>query len=176
MIYTHLKTGDIVAFRRIKQWWNPMSWLSQAIRRIAKVRYNHVGVIAEINNKMMLFEARGRGVMVSKVVNRIEDVTYTDEFAVFRRNEHVNERKILDEALEIVGWTRYDFIGLLFQWFYNYTGIWIGPLKRGAKKRMYCYELMAYLHRDTKTFAEWHKVKPADLFSTDEYKLIYSSE
>ncbi len=175
-MYLKLQTGDIVCFKRKFKIWNPMSWLSLIIRIITRVEYNHVGTVGKLYRKFMLFEALGPGVVINKAIRRIEDTKYTDKYRVLRRKSHVNNVQLVEEALELCGHTKYDIIGLIYQLILNLTGIWVGPNRMRAKRRMYCYELVYYLHRDVEAFKFWNKLKPKELFKSEEFEIVYESE
>ena len=87
--------------------------------------------------------------------------------------DNFNSEVIEIESTELLGKTKYDFIGLIYQIFWNKLHIWIGtkdPEK--AMKRMYCYESIAYLHRRSDTFKNWWKVTPKSLFNSIEFEPI----
>jgi hypothetical protein len=54
---SELKTGDVIAFETHYNWKSPMSLLSLLIRKFAKLKYNHVGVIVLVWGIPMVYES-----------------------------------------------------------------------------------------------------------------------
>lgn len=164
------KTGDIIFFKTKFKWHKPSTWLSLMIRKIARIEYNHVGII--VNNWYVPFvnEAVGRGVIPTPLSKRLRD----SNVLVKRPNFDIDERKFAIEANSFLGYTKYDVIGLVFhQLMWNLFGVWVGTNSESmAKKRFYCYEYAAYLYR-SKT--EWIRVRPKDFVKSEWMHTVYSN-
>jgi hypothetical protein len=175
MNYKDLKTGDTIAFETHFEWKSPMSWLSYAIRRFAKLKYNHIGVIVWVWGRPMVFESLEHGFVSISLHDKLSKRS-GDSIIILRRIDKViNEEEFAKAATDLLGVTKYDVKGLIWdQLKLSITGKWKSNItEEDAKKRMYCYESMAYLNRDTKTFKEWWKVIPLSLFSSIEFQTIF---
>jgi hypothetical protein len=135
------KTGDIVFFRTKLCWYKPASWLAYAIRKIAKIDYNHTGVLVRVWDEPFIIEALGRGILTSPLEKRID----SKDIRICRPNRDIDESVYAKKAVSFLS-TKYDIIGLIFhQLIWNLFSIWIGAKKAEAKKRMYCYEYVALM-------------------------------
>jgi len=164
----HVETGDIIGFKRPVVAGKPITYLSYSIRKIAKVQFNHVGVVVVviINRKetALLFEARAGGFMAVDLRNRLIDPEYTQQTIIFRPvYKEFNQDTFINETLKLSG-TAYDIRGLLLnQLVLNLADIWLGR-KSGEIDKVYCYEAAFYLHRRAKIFRDWYMSKPSVLF------------
>lgn len=164
-----VQTGDIVYFRTAFKWHKPLAWLSVTIRFFAKIKYNHVGVVVMNWNKPFIAEAVGRGIICTPLDERLKDM----KIVIKRPYETPNERSFAIEAMSYMG-RPYDVIGLIWhQLWWNAFGVWIGPDDPSRnKKRFYCYEYMALLHR--KLYPVWWRVKPKEVLEeTQHTEVIY---
>ena len=142
------QTSDIVFF-------HTGSWLARMIRKIAKIKYNHVGIVVHVWGVPMLYEAVGRGVICTPLDDRIKG----QQIKVCRLYKESDEQRYAVEASLFLGKTPYDFVGLLWhQLILNITGIYIGRTRTAAATSFYCYEYAAYMNRNE--VPEWEKVIP----------------
>lgn len=167
------QTGDIIAFATKFTLKDPVSILGPIIRSVAKVPYNHVGVIVNVWGIPMVYESVGRGFIATPLADRIKDKTYIKDFAYYQPLYDFNHITLAREATELLGKTPYDFKGLTYkQFMWNLFGVWVGSTdEEKAKKSMYCYESMAYLHRRCKTFKVWFQVLPRLLHDSLDFKI-----
>lgn len=161
----NIKTGDIIFFRSKFYWYSPMSWLSAAIRLFAKIKYNHVGIIIEIDKCLFVLEAIGRGIIPTPLEYR-----YDKSDCIIVRPKKVS-KTFRKDALSYVGYTKYDLMGLLVHqavWTASGYRIWIG--KKGpkeAKKTLYCYEYSSLMEGDK----DWWMVKPKEYLERNRKKI-----
>ena len=147
------KTGDIVLFKTKFKWYNPITYVSVAIRAITGYDYNHVGVVVSNWDKLFLNEAIEKGVISIPLEKRLKG----QEILVLRDSSPIDEKKFAVEANSFLGNTGYDFSSLLvFQLIYQITNKWIGRKEENATKRMYCSEYVAYLYK----MKDWWAVAP----------------
>jgi hypothetical protein len=78
----NVRTGDIIAFKTKAIWYNPLTWLGPIIRKIAKIEYNHVGVIVELYNKPFVFEAIDKGFLPMSFEEKIKDKEHIKDFVI----------------------------------------------------------------------------------------------
>jgi len=76
----NVRTGDIIAFKTKAIWYNPLTWLGPIIRKIAKIEYNHVGVIVELYNKPFVFEAIDKGFLPMSFEEKIKDKKHIKKY------------------------------------------------------------------------------------------------
>lgn len=163
------KTGDIVFFRTKLCWYKPATWLAYIIRKVAKIDYNHVGVLVRVWDEPFIIEALGRGILASPLEKRISG----DErdVKIQRPVRDINESDYAKKAVSFLS-TKYDVIGLIFhQLIWNLFSIWIGAKKAEAKKRMYCYEFAALMNEED--YTTWYKVIPKEFLEAQWHDTVY---
>jgi len=171
MINFFHQTGDIILFKRKFNLFKPMSWIALIIRIITKAKYNHAGVILVENNQIFLVESWTKGIRKLPFYERnFKDV----EFTTFRPNYWNFDKLVFKEEIKLLLKKKYDYKATIIEQFLYYTfGIWTGAKnEEQAKKRLFCYELVWYLHRKSDTFGiwgKWWKCKLNDII-TDKYK------
>src|SRR3990167_3222306 len=134
---TEFENGSLVFFRTKLKWFDPLSWLSAAIRYFAKIKYNHTGIIFKMEGIPFIFEAVGRGVICTEANYRL-----SGKITLVRTPRVPPAIREFRRAVSKAGHTKYDFVGLLFyQLFFQIFHIWIGSNnKNKADDRFYCYE------------------------------------
>lgn len=136
---------------------NPLSWLGWLIRLIARVKYNHVAVLFNINDVWFLQEAIGDGVVTKPFLNS-NAANYYTHYSIEEYRVQLSRKDIMDRILKSTG-IKYDFAGLLFyQLWFNLFRKWIGSAVKG-KEKFYCYEHVAYVFG----FADSYKIVPKTL-------------
>lgn len=165
-----LQTGDVVLFYTKFVWYRPITWLAIAIRKIAKVHYNHAGVVVSNWGVLFLNEALGHGVKSIPLQKRLQGT----EIKVLRRAVPKEEATLAILANSVLGYTPYDFKGTLLdqlRYHINKKKKWYGWLDvPEAEKRMYCYEYAMWVHSDI--YPHWWKV---DLHEVNyNMKYLYS--
>ena len=166
-----LQTGDLIGVKTPLSV-SPMSWLSLAIREVAKIEYNHMMVVVKNWDKITINEAIGRGVLPTVAEHRLKP---NIDYLVLRpKNPVLSERDFALRANEILTYTGYDFKGLFIdqltlQLFHK----WKGRTGDDAMKKMYCYEYAAYCYKEL--YPEWWQIDPKFMLTDDRfthYKLI----
>ena len=118
--------------------WNPLTLLGWLIRLIARVKYNHTGVLY-YSGCWMLQEAIDKGV-ISKPLFESNAWHYYTHFSI-----EESEKKAQYQRIALIEGFKYDYVGLLFYQFYlNIFDKWIGSAVHDGKK-YYCYESVAYV-------------------------------
>lgn len=135
---------------------NPFTWLGAAIRTIAKIPYNHTGVLFFENGVWMIQEAIGKGVK-KQVWLESNAYNFYTHFVV----QEIKEPKLtVNEMLHRISFSeglKYDYAGLLFfQLLLNVVKKWFG--KKYQDKKFYCYEHVAYVFGFDNSF----KVSPKE--------------
>lgn len=153
---------NLVGFRRNFKWYKLNTYLPQMIRKIAKIEYNHVGVLFYVEGQYYVIEAIGDGV---KVRTLSETCAEHDEYCIYKY-KNLNDldqnaqhaRLSLEIDLAVSNNPRkYDFKGLLFQQLaQNLFNKQIG--RKVQDEKFYCYEHAAYLFMEDKAF----QVKPQE--------------
>ena len=162
-----IKTGDIIFFKTKWCWYKPSSYLSTAIRIVANIEYNHVGVIILIWDMPFVIEAVGKGIVAVPYEKRVKGKS----IKIVRPYRTIEEKEYATEAVSYLS-TKYDIVGLLIhQLVYAITGKWIGAGKEREKKKLYCYEYVALLNSED--CPEWHKVIPKEFLQANwHYTLL----
>ena len=144
-----LKEGDIL---------HCMSngWLAKLIKFFTKSKINHTAIVLKINYNLFISDAQIKGVYPIPLQDWIKKYNYK---YIISRPVNWNER-YKNRAINRWGKTSYDFLSLLYQAWYSFTGKWIGKTKEGAKKRMYCSEYVGYIFN----FPEWWEMSPANIY------------
>ena len=163
-----VQTGDIVLFYTPFKWWKINRYLPLIIRKVTGVRYNHAGVVVSNWGVNFINEAIGIGVASEVVSHRLvnRNVKILRVVKERRKSEEFTARK----ANSVLGRTKYDFLGLVYQFIWNVTGkrLWVGPRTReGAMKRFYCYEYAAWVHEHV--FRDWWIVDLGLTFEVGTY-------
>lgn len=156
-----LKTGDIIISRTVLSW-NPISWLSFAIRMFAKTKYNHASLFVEKYE----CEAIGRGVTCNSVGARL----HGKSIIVLRPINRINREVLIARAESVIGVSRYDFVGLIHQAIYLTTGKWIGKRDDSAARRMYCFEYVAWVYKHV--FPMWFRITPAEVIDSKHFEVV----
>lgn len=168
-----LKIGDKVFVDTFFDFKNPISWLAYCIRKIAKIPFNHLRVVAEKDGKIGFIQAVEEGV----VFNELYYHPKKERVMVMRNGEPINEEKYNRELISIEN-KKYDFVNLFWtQLIHNLFSIWIGAKnEEQAKNRFICYEIGFLVDRleIKKEFGiEWYKLKPLQYYESQFMDLIY---
>jgi hypothetical protein len=89
-----IRDGDILLFRG-------KSWLSRIIRRVTRSPYSHAAIVAWWNERLMVLEAVGKGVMVSRmsiVVNH-----YSGQVELWTTDENLSRTEVIRAAQRLLG-------------------------------------------------------------------------
>lgn len=173
-----LKIGDLILFRS-------QSFLAKAIRWIAQIKYNHVGVAVENWDAWVVNEAIGRGVLPSPIENRLQGKTICiRRTKLYSPTNDIEKKALAIKFNSILGVTKYDFIALLvYQLVYQLTkqlgfnkgkGYWIGRKGKDAEKRMYCYEYAAWGY--PQIFSEPWQVDPIEFMNDENFITIFEGK
>lgn len=164
-----LQIGGIVAFKTKAIWYNPLTWLGPIIRKIAKIEYNHVGIICKINGELFLAEAINKGFMPTNLEEKLKTDKHIKDWCVLRPVYEFDKFKLNKECISLLG-NKYDYKGLLWnQLILNLFGIWIGR-KNNQQDKLYCYEAVFYLHRQV--FPKWWMMRPEKLFNNKNFEKL----
>jgi len=164
-----MKTGDIIAFKTKALWYNPLTYLGPIIRKIAKIKYNHVGIVIELYNKKFIFEAVDKGFLAKSLDEKLNDKKHIKSYKVLIPIYKFNENTLREEAIDLLS-NKYDFKGLLFnQLILNLFNVWIGR-NNNQKNKLYCYEAVFFLHREI--FPDWWKTKPQEIFNNKNFEIL----
>lgn len=140
----NIKTGDIGAVRR-KLTWNPMSWVSVAVRFFTASRYNHSLIFVWRSDILFVQEAVERGVLTCPFSEWIRK--YDHNLLVFRLNRLHKTQQEIELAIHMYEGRPYDFTALIrhqvvyqvCRWFGKEK--WIGRTDENkASKKLYCSE------------------------------------
>ena len=169
LTYTDLKTGDVAAFRTSFNVIKPVTWLSTSIRYFAKIKHNHVGVIIT-TDKTEIYESIEGGFKNREFTEKLKEYDLKNIIILRPVYPEFVESLFRIETKILAFNTPYDVVGLLSQLVWNLTNVWVGKRREKAKSLMYCYESMGYLHRRSKVFRKWWKIKCFQLFTTKEFE------
>lgn len=162
--------GNLIFVKTKFKWWNPFTWLPLIIRIVAKIEYNHVGVIIENYGYACIYEATQNGITVSRIAKYMNRSKY--EIAVkqpiFLKSESY-DLIIGKKACSNLG-VKYDYFGLFVtQLFLNLFQVFIFPKSRPEQK-FYCYEFAAYCVG----WQNLEKVEPKEFENTEEFETIFT--
>ena len=164
-----IKTGDVVLSRTGFNIFNPLSYLSAAIRLFAKTHYNHASLVIFNWGKPFTNEAIGRGVITHRFGTRIKG----KEVKILRPKKFINRSQVARTANQVTGLSKYDFVGLIHQAIYLTTGKWFGKETDAAANRMYCFEYVAWVYK--RWFPEWYRVTPGEIINGKEFKTVLTT-
>lgn len=166
------QVGDVIFFRTKFSLWSPMSWLSALIRFFARIKYNHVGIIAydDVTGELCVFEAVAKGITSTSFAQRIKN-----RKILIRRPRYYLKK---DDAyyFDVCNSNKnkkYDKAGLLWeQLWLQLFGRWIGTTnEEKAKQKFYCYEFAAYVSGEE----NWYQINPQTFLTSTDYRTIYSN-
>lgn len=165
----YLTTLDVVLVRtkfRVKK---PITAISAAIRFMTKSKYNHVGVLVTIFNRIFVVEAAEVGIKITPYDKWASDDKY---IKIRRATKRFNRKHAAEIVISYVGHVKYDFISTLFyQAIYQISGkkLWIGRRGHKAGKLLYCSEFVAMiLNMIFGVFDDWYKIAPDDIDEDEE--------
>ena len=150
---------NLVGFRRTFKWQKFNTYLPQLIRKIAKVEYNHVGVLFYVNEQYYIIEAIDKGVVVRELSETLKE---HDEYCIYKSEKSLDmntqyARLNIEIDFALNNPHKYDFRGLLFQQLiWNIFNKQIG--RKVQDERFYCYEHAAYIFLEQDAFM----VKPKE--------------
>jgi hypothetical protein len=139
-----MKTGDSILVHNPFNWCKPVTYLSWLIRKLTGAYYNHAAILVQAADKFYVVEAIFPRVIIT-------------EFEIWKAKD--DERKY--EIVEIDGkfteseltyriittiCKKYDTASLFNLLYYMIKGKWKGRTGNHASKKLYCYELVAYVH------------------------------
>ena len=134
---------------------NLFGWV---IQKTTRSRWNHVAIVINIKNTLMVYEAIGRGCMPTQTLDKwiAESDSGLRDYILIRQLKHnaFNAR-----VIETMG-SRYDYASAF--WFHALKLLikrWVGYTGTHAQGRFYCSELAAYLLG----LQEWWTYTPKDL-------------
>lgn len=165
------QVGDVIFFRTKFSLWSPMSWLSALIRFFARIKYNHVGIIAydDVTGELCVFEAVAKGITSTSFEKRIEN----RQVIVRRPRPYIkkDDAYYFDLCNKYKGY-KYDKAGLLWeQLILQLTGKWVGTTnKEKAMRKFYCYEFAAFVSGEQ----DWLKINPKTFLTSTDYRTIFT--
>ena len=168
------KTSDILLV-------SSKGFLPDAIQEFQGNKYNHAGLILEIENVFYVCEALKYGIALTNINDYLENKS--KQLLILRSEiEPTNETKskMINFCLPYCGNAPYEYINLLFYQPIKYIAkklfgkeIWIGRSKAKSNKRFICGEWVAYVYNEfTFDFENWNKVAPVDLYNSKKFKHI----
>ena len=165
MDINNIKTGDVFLS-------TTKSLLSKIIRKVTKANYSHAGIFVWLWGELFVIEAEKHGVQLTKWSDKKYNSGNSKKRTILylKPKININEKETAMMMLPHVGTHNYDYIGLLDQLIYQYTGIWIGRKKKGDN-RFYCSEFVAFIYHKLNNdyFKKWWEISPADIFRTNYF-------
>jgi hypothetical protein len=139
-----LKSGDIILFSNAFVWYNPMRWLSWAIRKFTKAKYNHVGVVVNNWGVPFINEALVSGVVARPAQKHLH--RHLTKIKVLRHRYGLIEDNFCRKANSKLG-IKYDKAALVFHHsVYRITGEWNGSTGPQSEGKMVCSEYAAWCY------------------------------
>ena len=156
----NIKTGDVFLSATD-------SWLGNVIRKITKADWSHAGIFVWLWGELFVIEAEKHGIQLMKW----SDEKYNNgnpknrKLLYLKPKIDINEKDIAMLMLPYVGTRDYDYIALLEQIVYQYTGKWIGKKEKGNNK-FYCSEFVAYIYNqmDKTYYPKWWEISPGQIY------------
>jgi hypothetical protein len=130
-----LKTGDILHCRGHK-------WLSKSIMWATKSDVSHTAIFVEVWGQPCVIDSQKDGTNIRPFYEWVKKYNY--DFTISRK-VGIDEKAIAKRALQKVGFTGYDFEGLIIK---QPLKILFGTWKNKANEdnRMFCSEYVAWVH------------------------------
>lgn len=172
-----MQAGDIIAVRG-------KSWLAKRIRyfmalylrkrgkRVERL-YNHIAVVIEVNGRLMVAEALGRGV----VVNTVEKAGYDrgGHFVVLRHRKGFSKEQLdaMTTKMLVLAGTRYQYENFI-QWVLRIC-FGVDAFRRSNERAIYCSELGAIAINEAYpgTFIRPNETNPMDFFLNENFEVIW---
>jgi hypothetical protein len=133
--YKGLKTGDILHCRGHR-------WLSRSIMWATKADVSHTAIYVEVWGQPCIIDSQKDGTNIRPFEEWVKEYNY--HFTISRKIG-LNETELAKKALTKVGFTGYDFEGLLIrQPLKLLFGTWRN--KKNESERMFCSEFVAWVH------------------------------
>lgn len=162
-----VRSGDVVLCRSELVPYNPLRYVSLAIREVTGVNYNHAKVVVGNWNKLMLNEAKAFGVIARPIEDSLNQ--YKTKIAILRPKAPIIERDFCIRANSKLG-VPYDYRNLFIdQIQFRETGVWKGLTGVESEKKMECAEYVAWCHG----LPEAWKYSIRELLLSNYFNVIY---
>jgi len=144
-----LKEGDVLHC-------TSNGWLAKLIKFFTKSKINHTALVLKMGYHFFIVDAQANGVNLKTVEEWSHKYKYKYIISRPRKFSSMNKHRAFSKC----GVTSYDFMSLLYQFWYVLTGKWVGKSNDDASKRMYCSEYVAYVFKLDK----WWEKSPKDVY------------
>lgn len=142
----------LIGVRKTFNIFNPASYLPALIRKIAKIKYNHIIVYDAKTN--VAIEAIKEGVVMRDLKSAL---SHQDEGVIYEYREPIEYQEQVNHLVASIG-HKYDFKELLqYQLIWNITGKWFQGNK-DKNDKFICYSLAAYAFLQE----DYYKVNPKE--------------
>lgn len=159
----YLQTGDVLCYSK-------SHWISRMIQILTRSKYNHVGIVERINNRIYVYEAIDIGFVRRPLCQSIEKDCI--EVIIKRPNFVYSKKELISELDKLLG-RPYDTASIFYQIKHQLFGGWKGSKNT---KKLYCSEAVAYVYNVlTGLFKDWYKTSPDD-FSENELNFYQAKE
>jgi len=132
----------------------PITWLAALIRKVTRRHYNHSAMLFDVEDRVYVIEAIYPRVIIREFNKWIKSDPQREYKLVPRTID--DYPSFVEKVLSQVG-KEYDIMSLVF---YLPISIifkrWVGRKKQIASRKLYCYELVAYLLDED----NYYKVNP----------------
>jgi len=162
----NIKTGDVFLSATD-------SWIGKVIRKITKAKWSHAGIFVWLWGELFVIEAEKHGIQLMKW----SDKKYNNGNPKNRKLLYLKPKIEMDEKgiavlmLSYVGTRDYDYVALLEQIIYQYSGKWIGRKEKGDNK-FYCSEFVAFIYNkmNSSYYPMWWEISPGQIYDKKIYK------
>jgi len=155
-----IKTGDIFLSATDSK-------IGKIIRKVTHSNWSHTGIFVWLWGELFVIEAEKKGIQLMKW----NDKKYNNgnpknrKLLYLKPKININEKEIAMLMLPYVGTRNYDYIALLEQIVYQYTGKWLGKKEKGDNK-FYCSEFVAFIYNkiNSKYYPKWWEISPGQIY------------
>lgn len=141
------------------------------IRKFTKSKWNHVAMIVEVKNTLMVAEALNRGFIISKTLDDYMEETQNGKrgIKVIRRNDKTfDPKECAERFVQILG-KKYEFKNLvIYQSIKSITGRYRGTTDYN---KVICSEAIGYTMK--KIFPNWYSIDPEDINQSPYFSDVY---
>lgn len=146
--------------------------IASIIKFITKSQFSHVEVVERINDSNVLVGADFKGIKYKSID------TIKDQYICILRHKkwrqipfnEIQEEIIIEKIHSKVG-TKYDFVSLFSQIYYQTFHKWLGR-KTTADKKFYCSEFGAWING----VSNYYELSPQDLYTHKDFYMIYEGK
>ena len=168
-----LKTGYIYIEKKKICFWNPISWITDFIRRFSLVKFTQAGILIIEDEEFYIVEPTTEGIKKTILKEKVADKKYNKDYAFIKPLYYYNEDDVI-MSINSIHSEKLGIAELICYFLWHNFHIWSSDIKYGEKNNWIGYELVWYVFSEQSlTFrGNWWFSKPSWIFDSLEFDYI----